>query len=449
MYAQRHGYLFFDSYYDGYNLSRKATWHKTRPTRRLTRPSPPPPPAHAPSPRLALLPLRLRFPPLTLLSPASPAWARVQVTLLRHALQCCCRWALYVDSDAYLRMDGHRLSVEDWAARVGKRSTKKSPPFLLLDYVFVVECGVELAPGRADGECAPVRSSAPPTATPGQPATLTSQPAPATCWQQQQQQQQQAQAQAQQKPQQEDAQENESQEAAVKLGNSQETNSSTAAPSASRRLLQTPVPSAAPDADSAAAGNQPSASSQKAGLPAGGKEKVPFMVVPRNGDGQQGYDGEPQHLFHPDSDSLNAGVILMSHSNDSFQVTYLLPHSLQPFRSAVPYRASPSLPFGDVSNPPSAAAVLTNPPFSFTTWQFLQEWYDAILPEFGDQRPMNLVAQRWREQVVVLPYLEMTGPQGAMIRHVWHTLGKEVRDRELQKALLGLIVQQQFEKEQG
>ncbi|CAI7859160.1 unnamed protein product [Closterium sp. NIES-54] len=139
--------------------------------------------------------------------------------------------------------------------------------------------------------------------------------------QQQQQQQQQAQVQAQ-KLQQEHAQQNQSQEAAVKQGNSQETNSSTAAPSASRRLLQSPLASAAPDAGSgsAAAGKQPSESSHKLGLPAGGKEKVPFMVVPRNGDGQQGYDGEPQHLFHPESDSLNAGVILKSHSDDSFQV---------------------------------------------------------------------------------------------------------------------------------
>ncbi|GJP34069.1 hypothetical protein CLOM_g18539 [Closterium sp. NIES-68] len=43
-----------------------------------------------------------------------PSW--LKLLFLRDQLRCCCAWALYLDSDAYLRMDNHRLAIEAWLA---------------------------------------------------------------------------------------------------------------------------------------------------------------------------------------------------------------------------------------------------------------------------------------------------------------------------------------------
>ncbi|CAI5947149.1 unnamed protein product [Closterium sp. NIES-65] len=125
LYAERHGYLFFESY-EGVNASRRFRWHK--------------------------------------------------VTLLRHALQCCCRWALYVDSDAYMRMDMHRLSVEDWAARASKRGyfdylLGKSDSRLQAQVVHAERILEVLTPHDGEGEQA---LSSVPTAAASSPSAVPS-----------------------------------------------------------------------------------------------------------------------------------------------------------------------------------------------------------------------------------------------------------------------------------
>ncbi len=42
------------------------------------------------------------------------SWAKVQ--LLRDKLECCCQWALYMDSDSFLVMQDQHLSLEAWLA---------------------------------------------------------------------------------------------------------------------------------------------------------------------------------------------------------------------------------------------------------------------------------------------------------------------------------------------
>ncbi|CAI5518935.1 unnamed protein product [Closterium sp. Naga37s-1] len=238
LYAERHGYLFFESY-EGVNASRRFRWHK--------------------------------------------------VTLLRHALQCCCRWALYVDSDAYMRMDMHRLSVEDWAARASKRG--------YFDYLL----------GKSDSR-------------------LQAQVVHA------------------------------------------------------ERILEVLTPH---DGE----GEQGEDDEKEEELQEWQEKPAPEKSM--------GYNGEPENLYDPEHDWANSGVMLFGHSPDSFK--------------------------------------------------FLDQWYEAMLPNYGDQRPMNLVALKWKKKIVVLPYLELTGPEGNMIRHFWHPVGADTRNYELQKALLGVLVQQQME----
>ncbi|CAI7764429.1 unnamed protein product, partial [Closterium sp. NIES-53] len=41
-----------------------------------------------------------------------PSWFKVP--FLQSQLACCCEWAFFLDSDAYMRMDHHRLSIPTW-----------------------------------------------------------------------------------------------------------------------------------------------------------------------------------------------------------------------------------------------------------------------------------------------------------------------------------------------
>ncbi|CAI5536043.1 unnamed protein product, partial [Closterium sp. Naga37s-1] len=45
-----------------------------------------------------------------------PSWFKVR--FLQRQLSCCCEWAFSLDSDAYFRMDNHRLSVQSWVDRL-------------------------------------------------------------------------------------------------------------------------------------------------------------------------------------------------------------------------------------------------------------------------------------------------------------------------------------------
>ncbi len=50
------------------------------------------------------------------------AWRKVQ--LLRDQLECCCQWALWMDSDSYFVMRQHALSVEGWLSLISDSSPR-------------------------------------------------------------------------------------------------------------------------------------------------------------------------------------------------------------------------------------------------------------------------------------------------------------------------------------
>ncbi|CAI7774855.1 unnamed protein product [Closterium sp. NIES-53] len=119
----------------------------------------------------------------------------------------------------------------------------------------------------------------------------------------------------------------------------------------------------------------------------------PVALIPRNGDSKEGFFGEAEALFRKDTDYINAGVML--------------------------WRRSPA------------------------TFKFLQQWYSEYSGDyhlFGhvwEQDRLNKVARwpQWRGRVIVVPHQELTGPQGAMVRHLWGGIASEERDRMVYAAL--------------
>ncbi|CAI7927460.1 unnamed protein product [Closterium sp. NIES-54] len=75
--------------------------------------------------------------------------------------------------------------------------------------------------------------------------------------------------------------------------------------------------------------------------------------------------------------------------------------------------------------------------------KFLQQWYSEYSGDyhlFGhvwEQDRLNKVARwpQWRGRVIVVPHQELTGPQGAMVRHLWGGIASEERDRMVYAAL--------------
>ncbi|CAI5506504.1 unnamed protein product, partial [Closterium sp. Naga37s-1] len=49
-----------------------------------------------------------------------PSWFKVP--FLQSQLACCCEWAFFLDSDAYMRMDHHRLSIPTWIQSINQPS---------------------------------------------------------------------------------------------------------------------------------------------------------------------------------------------------------------------------------------------------------------------------------------------------------------------------------------
>ncbi|CAI5457797.1 unnamed protein product [Closterium sp. Yama58-4] len=119
----------------------------------------------------------------------------------------------------------------------------------------------------------------------------------------------------------------------------------------------------------------------------------PVALIPRNGDSREGFFGDADALFRKDTDYLNAGVML--------------------------WRRSPH------------------------TFKFFQQWYSVPRGDYHlyghvwEQARLNQVAQwpQWRARVVVVPYRELTGPQGAMLRHVWGNVTQDERARVVYEAL--------------
>ncbi|CAI7805645.1 unnamed protein product [Closterium sp. NIES-54] len=81
-----------------------------------------------------------------------------------------------------------------------------------------------------------------------------------------------------------------------------------------------------------------------------------------------------------------------------------------------------------------------------TLWRRLPEsskWYSEYSGDyhlFGhvwEQDRLNKVARwpQWRGRVIVVPHQELTGPQGAMVRHLWGGITSEERDSVVYAAL--------------
>ncbi|CAI5991000.1 unnamed protein product [Closterium sp. NIES-64] len=126
----------------------------------------------------------------------------------------------------------------------------------------------------------------------------------------------------------------------------------------------------------------------------------PVALIPRNGDSRGGFEGDAGTLFREETGYINAGVMLWRRSPDSFK--------------------------------------------------FFREWYNVTRDNYHvhnhvwEQANLNEVARQaqWRERVIVVPYRELTGPHGAMVRHLWGGVAEETRHKvvvdALEEALGGL-----------
>ncbi|CAI5507663.1 unnamed protein product [Closterium sp. Naga37s-1] len=75
--------------------------------------------------------------------------------------------------------------------------------------------------------------------------------------------------------------------------------------------------------------------------------------------------------------------------------------------------------------------------------EFYQQWYNVREDEYElyhhvwEQANLNNVARepQWRGKVIVVPHAELTGPQGAFVRHVWAGLPEGEHGRVVVEAL--------------
>ncbi|CAI5457800.1 unnamed protein product [Closterium sp. Yama58-4] len=122
----------------------------------------------------------------------------------------------------------------------------------------------------------------------------------------------------------------------------------------------------------------------------------PVALIPRNGDSREGFFGEADALFRKDTDYLNAGVMLCRRSPASFE--------------------------------------------------FFQRWYNVPKDDYHlfnhvwEQERMNQVARwpHWRRRVLIVPHQELTGPPGAMVRHMWDRVVYEALEEALGNLQSGL-----------
>ena len=82
--------------------------------------------------------------------------------------------------------------------------------------------------------------------------------------------------------------------------------------------------------------------------------------------------------------------------------------------------------------------------------QFLEEWFSASdnyeylnKPSF-EQRRLNQLAPWYKQRLAVVPYREMTGPEGTMITHLWSMVAEEERKEVALTALMELLSVQGF-----
>ncbi|CAI5457793.1 unnamed protein product [Closterium sp. Yama58-4] len=75
--------------------------------------------------------------------------------------------------------------------------------------------------------------------------------------------------------------------------------------------------------------------------------------------------------------------------------------------------------------------------------EFLRQWYSEqrgdyhLFNHVWEQHRLNQVARwpHWRGRVLMVPFRELTGPDGAMVRHLWGGVASEERDRVVYAAL--------------
>lgn len=92
----------------------------------------------------------------------------------------------------------------------------------------------------------------------------------------------------------------------------------------------------------------------------------------------------------------------------------------------------------------SGVFILRN---SSLTHQFLDEWYNDPSNEYllfhpWEQPRLNVICNKYRNHLILVPFMELTGPHGRQVRHFWTQLkGKpnNMRSRRLQKAAIGLL----------
>ncbi|CAI5944378.1 unnamed protein product [Closterium sp. NIES-64] len=79
------------------------------------------------------------------------------------------------------------------------------------------------------------------------------------------------------------------------------------------------------------------------------------------------------------------------------------------------------------------------------TFKFLDTWYNEepsnrhLQEATWEQNRLNRIAPLFAKHLVVVPYLELTGPEGRQVRHVWSMVGRH-RDEALRVALLGALL---------
>ncbi|CAI5475964.1 unnamed protein product [Closterium sp. Yama58-4] len=120
-------------------------------------------------------------------------------------------------------------------------------------------------------------------------------------------------------------------------------------------------------------------------------EGGPVALIPRNSGSRDGFYGDVGMVFRRDSDYINAGVMLWRRSSDTFKVG----------------------------------------------WYSEQQGDYHLFNHVWEQHRLNEVARwpPWRRRVLMVPFRELTGPQGAMVRHLWGGVASEEQDRVVHEAL--------------
>ncbi|CAI5527917.1 unnamed protein product [Closterium sp. Naga37s-1] len=163
-------------------------------------------------------------------------------------------------------------------------------------------------------------------------------------------------------------------------------------------------------------------------------------------------NGAPAALFNASLESINAGVMLLRRSPLTFQVgqgVMLLRRSPLTFQVGghhwfkSPRQNVPAvLSYASFKSISEGVMLLR---CSALTLQFLDTWYNEepsnrhLQEATWEQNRLNRIAPLFAKHLVVVPYLELTGPEGRQVRHVWSMVGRH-RDEALRAALLGALL---------